>query len=129
MFFLFFFYCSANPPDLPVPTHSFPTRRSSDLQRHVGALRLPILERQFDTDMARDRVEVDRRVGRPADRRIDADRVQKGGARQYVARLAVGVDHLDNLHSRSIGAFLPVAMRRGNRRRSDRKSTTLNSSH
>src|SRR3546814_4940860 len=105
MFFLFFFYCSANPPDLPVPTHSFPTRRSSDLQRHVGALRLPILERQFDTDMARDRVEVDRRVGRPADRRIDADRVQKGGARQYVARSEEHTSELQSLMRISYAVF------------------------
>src|SRR3546814_10667192 len=29
-------YCNAHPQNLPVPTHAFPTRRSSDLARGAG---------------------------------------------------------------------------------------------
>src|SRR3546814_11738801 len=37
MFVVFFFYCSVNTRDLHVLTHSFPTRRSSDLPLALGA--------------------------------------------------------------------------------------------
>ncbi len=36
---------------------------------------LPVLHRQVDADMARDGGQVDRCVGRAADRRVDLDRV------------------------------------------------------
>ena len=57
---------------------------------------------------------MDRRVGRAADRGVDADRVDERLARQDVGRLAIRRDHLDDLLAGEIGAFLPIAQRRGN---------------
>ena len=67
----------------------FAGRLQVDQQRHAVPARLPVLERQLDADVAGDRGEVDRRVGRAADRRVDDDRVEEGVAGQDVRRLEV----------------------------------------
>src|SRR5262249_1895627 len=48
---------------------------------------LPVVVVELDAEMARDGVEMDRRVGRAADRRADDDRVLEGGPRHDVRRL------------------------------------------
>jgi len=53
-------------------------------QRNVVAVFLPVLDRQFHADMAGQRIDVNRRVGRAADRRIDHDAVLERLARQDV---------------------------------------------
>ena len=68
--------------------------------------------------MARDRGQVDRRVGRSADRRIDADRVVECLFRQDIGRLEVLRHHCDDTLAGEVRDLLPVAIRRGNRRRS-----------
>ena len=76
---------------------------------------LPIGQREVDADVARDRVEVDRRVGRSADRRVDADRVQESGPRQNVGGLAIRRHHLDDATPGFPRRFLPVAIGRRDR--------------
>ncbi len=88
-----------------------------DEQRHARTVALPVLKRQLDADMARDRVQMDRCVGRAADRRVDDDRIEERFARQDVGRLAVRTHQLDDRLTGLPGAFLPVAVRRGDRRR------------
>jgi hypothetical protein len=44
-----------------------------DQQRHVVADASPVVDRELHADVAGDGVDVDRRVGRAADRRIDDD--------------------------------------------------------
>ena len=53
-------------------------------QRNVVAVLLPVVDRKLDADVTGQRVDVDRRVGRAADRRIDGDAVLERFARQYV---------------------------------------------
>ena len=59
-----------------------------DQQRHVVADRLPVLDREGNADMPRDRIDVDRRIGRAADRRAGDDRVLERLAGEDVGRLA-----------------------------------------
>ncbi len=56
----------------------FARRLQVHQQRDVVADRLPVVVVELDAEMAGDGVEVDRRVGRAADRRIDDDGVLEG---------------------------------------------------
>ena len=56
-------------------------------QRNVVAVFLPVVDRELDADMAGQRVDVDRRIGRAADRRIDHDAVLERLAGQDVGGL------------------------------------------
>src|SRR3546814_11438107 len=100
--FFFFFYGYGYHRDLHVLTHSFPTRRSSDLQ----------LDLRFDKRAKRSRREI---VDAEGDRR----RVRGAG-------LAAGPDRDD--HRVREGRERP-AMAGVDRVEIDRKSTRLNSSH
>ena len=66
--------------------------------------------------MARHRDDVDRRVGRAADRRIDDDAVHERLARQDVGGLQILVDHVDDALAGLIGHLAALAIRRGDRR-------------
>ena len=58
-----------------------------DEERHLVADRLPVLDLELDADMAGDGVDVDRRIGRAADGRVDDDGVLEGLARHDVGGL------------------------------------------
>ncbi|MNX81081.1 hypothetical protein D3C86_1127570 [compost metagenome] len=49
-----------------------------DKQRHVFAIGLPVIDGQFDADMACKAVQMDRCVGGAANGRVDADGVDEG---------------------------------------------------
>ncbi len=65
--------------------------------------------------MAGDGVDVDRRVGRAADRRIDDDRVLQRLPRDDVGGLQILPHHLDDALAGLIGDLAALAMRRGDR--------------
>src|ERR1700676_5475823 len=90
-----------------------PGRLHVDEQRNVMAVFLPIVDREFHADMAGQRLDVDRRVGRSADRRIDDDAVLERLARQDVGRLQVFPDHADNALAGLIGDLAALAVRGG----------------
>ena len=64
---------------------------------------------------------MDRRVGRTADGGVHADGVEERLAGQDVGGFAVGLHHFDDLRTSAVGAFLPVAVRCGNRRRAGQR--------
>ncbi len=77
---------------------------------------LPVVERQLDAEVAGQGDEVDRRVGRSAERGVDRDGVEEALARHHVRRLEILGDHFDDALAGQIGRFLPVAMRCRDRR-------------
>ena len=87
-----------------------------DEQRHLVPDRLPILDRERHADVARDGVDVDRRVGRAADRAVDDDRVLERLAREDVRRLQVLPHHLDDPLAGPIGDLAALAVGRRDRR-------------
>ncbi|VVT19327.1 hypothetical protein SPHINGO391_460096 [Sphingomonas aurantiaca] len=89
-----------------------------DHQRHLVAVRLPVVDRQVDADVARDRGEMDRRVGRAADRRIDDDRVVERVLGEDVGGLQILGDHGDDALAGLVRNLLAVAVRRRDRGRS-----------
>ena len=84
-------------------------------QRNLVAVFLPVVDRQLDADMARQRVDMDRRVGRAADRRVDHDAVLERLAGQDVGRLQILPDHLDDALAGLIGDLAALAIGRGDR--------------
>ena len=74
----------------------------------------PVVDGQLDADVARDRVDVDRRVGRAADRAVDDDRILEGLAGEDVRRLQILPDHVDDAPAGLVGDLAAFAMRRGN---------------
>ena len=87
-----------------------------DEQRHVVADRLPVLDRELDAGVARDRIEMDRRVGRAADRRAGDDGVLERLAREDVERLHVLEHDLDRAHAGLVGDLRALAVGRRDRR-------------
>ena len=61
--------------------------------------------------------QVQRRIGRAAERGIHANGIEEGFPLQDVGRLAIGANHLDDLPAGLVRALLPVAVRRRDRRR------------
>ena len=96
----------------------FARRLHVDQERHVVADRLPVLDRELDADMARDGDEVDRRVGRAADRRAGDDRVLECGAGENVGGLQVLAHDLDGAPAGFIGDLPALAIGRRESRRS-----------
>ena len=87
-----------------------------DEQRHVVADPLPVVVVELDADVARDRVQLDRRVRRAADRGVDDDRVLERRARQHVCDgFRVLPHHLDDALSGPVRHLLAVAVGRRNR--------------
>jgi len=70
-------------------------------QRHIVAEFLPVVDRELDADMAGQRVDVDRRVGRAADRRIDDDAVFERFPRQDIRGFQILPNHADDPRCRS----------------------------
>ena len=94
----------------------FARRLQVDEQRHGVADLLPILDVEPHADMAGDRVDVDRRVGRAADRAVDDDRILERLARQNVGRLQILPHHLDDALAGRVGDLAALAIGAGNDR-------------
>ena len=71
---------------------------------------------EFDADMAGQGVDVDRRIGRAADRGIDDDAVLERLAGQDIRRLEIFPHHLDDALAGLIGDLAALAIGRRNRR-------------
>jgi len=84
-------------------------------QRNRVAVFLPVVDREFHADMAGQCVDVDRRVGRSADCRIDHDAVLERLAGQDIGRFQILPDHPDDACSRLIGDLAALAIGGGNR--------------
>ena len=72
-------------------------------QRNVVADLLPVVVVELHADVAGDRVEVDRRVGRAADRRVDDDGVLERFARHDLRGAQVFPHHLDDALAGLVG--------------------------
>ena len=94
----------------------FARRLHVDEQRHLVADPLPVLDRQLDADVPGDGVDVDRRIGRAADRAVDHDGVLERLPGQDVGRLQVFPDHFDDPPASVIGDLAALAMGRRDRR-------------
>ena len=86
-------------------------------QRHLVAVRLPVVDRQVDADVTCDRGKVDRCVGRAPDRRIDDDRVVERLLCEDVGRLQIFRNHVDDPLAGAIRDLLAITVRRGDRGR------------
>ena len=84
-------------------------------KRHVKADFLPIGDMQLYACVARDRLQMRRRVGRAANRRVDHDRILEGLAGQNIRGLQIFLDHRDDAAAGFIGHSHPLAERGGNR--------------
>ncbi len=84
-------------------------------QRNVVAVLLPVVDRKLHADMAGQRIDMDRRVGRAADRRIDHDAVLEGLSRQDVGRFQILPDHPDDALAGLIGDLAALAIGGGDR--------------
>ena len=76
---------------------------------------LPVLDRERHADMAGDGVDVDRRVGRSADRGIHHDRVLERFAGENVGRLQILVHQFDRAQARLVGDLPALAIGRRDR--------------
>ncbi len=85
-------------------------------QRHLIAVRLPIVERELHAQVACDGSQVNRSVGRSADRGVDDDRVQERVTGHYLGRPQILVDHRDDALSGLVGNLLPLTIGGRNRR-------------
>src|SRR5207245_8506497 len=88
----------------------FSRRLHVDQQRHVVADLLPVFDGQLDPDVPGDGVDVDRRVGRAADRRAGHDGVLERLAGQDIGRLEVLVHHFDDALAGPIGDLRALAI-------------------
>ena len=87
-----------------------------DHERHVEAVFLPVLDVELDADVARDGVDVDRRVGRTADRGIGDDRVLERLAGENVGGLHVLPHHFDDAQPGLVGDLPALLVGRRDRR-------------
>jgi hypothetical protein len=62
----------------------------------------PVLQFERHADAACDRLEVDHRIGRAADRGVDADGVLEGLPGQHLGQAQVLPDHVDDAHARQM---------------------------
>ena len=99
-------------------TQKFACRHQIDQQRHFMAVSLPILDVEFDPQMPRNRLQMDGRVGRSANRRVDDDGVQKRIARHDVGGFKIIMHHIHDALASVIGIFLTITVRRRDSRRS-----------
>jgi hypothetical protein len=86
-----------------------------DEERHVVADRFPVFDRKLDADVPRDGDEMDRRIGRAADRRAGDDRILEGGAGEDVRRLQILAHDLDGAQAGLVGDLAALAVRRRDR--------------
>ena len=92
----------------------FARRLQIDQQRNGVADRLPVVIVERDSEVARDRVEMDGCVGRPADRRVDHDGVLERLAGHDVGGLEVLSDHLHDAPAGMVGDLAALAIGCGN---------------
>ncbi len=71
---------------------------------------LPIVDRQIHADVSGERVDMDRCVGRAADRRIDDNAVFEGFSRQDVGRFEILPHHSDNAGAGLVGNLAALAI-------------------
>ncbi len=93
----------------------FAGRLHVEEKRDVKADPLPILDREFDSDMPRNCIDMDWRIGRAADSRTGNDRIFKCLARHDVGRLQVLVHDLDRAPAGFVGDLRALAIGRRNR--------------
>ena len=74
----------------------FAGRLKIDQKRDPVSEGLPVVIRQIDAEMQRDGIEMDRRVGRPADGRIENDGVLKSGTGHDVGGFQIIPDHIND---------------------------------
>ena len=87
-----------------------------DQQRNVVADFFPVLDCQLHPDVARDGIDVDRRVGRTADGRASDDGILERLAGENVGRPQIVVNEFDRAHARLIGDLRALAVGRRYRR-------------
>ena len=85
-------------------------------QRDVVAVRGPVARGQLDPGVPRHRHDVRLRVGRPADRRDEADRVEEALAAQDRRGAQVFIGHVDDAQAGFIGHLPALAIGRRDRR-------------
>ena len=83
-----------------------------DQQRHVVADRFPILDRERDADVAGDRVDVDRRIGRAADGGAGDDGVLERRAGEDVGGFQILAHDLDRAAAGLVGDLPALAVGR-----------------
>lgn len=91
----------------------FACRLEVHQERHALAIGLPVVDGQFNAQVAGDSRQVDGGVGGAAYGGVDADRIDEGFAGHHVARLDVFMNHVDDAKAGAIRHFLPVAIGRG----------------
>ena len=87
-------------------------------QRYLVADRLPVIIVELDAEMAGDGVEVDRRIGRTADRGIDDNGVLERLAGHDLGRPQILVHHLDD----ALAGFIGESARARGRARGSRRN-------
>ncbi len=92
-----------------------PCRLHVHQQRNGVAEFLPVVDRQLHADVAGERIDMDRCVGRAADRRIDDDAVFECLSRQDVGRFQIFPDHPDDARAGLIGDLAALAVGGGDR--------------
>ncbi len=78
------------------------------------AIFLPVIDSQLHANVTRQSVQMDRRIGRTTNRRIDANCIDEGFLGHDVCWLQIFIDHLNNAAAGQIGNFLTVTIRRWN---------------
>ena len=97
----------------------FPGRLQVHQKRHLVAMRLPVVIGQIDAEMPCHRIQMNRRVRRPADGRVQDDGVLEGGTGHDVGGFQIIPDHVDDPVAGVIGhlSALAVGCRNGGRAR------------
>src|SRR5262249_8508696 len=90
-------------------------RLQVDEEWHVETDLLPVLDRKLDADVAGERIEMNRRVGRAADRGVDHDRVLERLVSQDVGGFQVLANHFDDTPARLESDLAALAVGRGDR--------------
>ena len=92
----------------------FAGRHAVHQQRDLVANAVPVADVEFDADVARNRIDVRRAVGRAADRGRQHDGVLERLARHNLRRAQVFVHHIDDAAAGLVGHLRALAVRRGN---------------
>ncbi len=88
-----------------------------DQQRNFLAIFLPVIDSQLHANVTRQRIQMDRRIGRTTNCRIHANCIDEGFLGHDVCWLQIFIDHLNNTTTSQIRDFLTITIRRWNCRR------------
>ena len=88
----------------------FACRLKVHQQRDLVADLVPVVVVELDAEVLGDRVEMDRCVGRPADRRVHTDRILEGLARHDLGRAKILPHHLNDAATGLVGALTALAI-------------------